>query len=308
MDSSVSIKIRSGSDADDIAKARILVLGDSGVGKSSLVHYLCEQDTLKSPQWTVGCDMSVMTHEHKRSNKTFFLEMMDVGGHRRHAGSRHVFYSQINGIILVFDVANRNSYQNLRKWIKELVRVNSIKQIEEGKDYDVSMSKTTESERVKNLLWHPEDSDILPDLVNDQPILSSHQSSHKALESLASLPVFIVGNKADLQRPGKERVYNCMKDFGLEGVYMSALKPGSQGPPSALPQFFDSVIERRFFDDRNSPKAAGGASTTVHSRRFFSPSQRIGASNTSRQRTPSVSTIGKMSSALATWPFSPSQK
>lgn len=293
----MSIKIRSSSGADDIPKARILVLGDSGVGKSSLVHYLCEREALKTPQWTVGCNMSVMMHEHKRSNKPFFLEMMDVGGHRRHAGSRHVFYSQINGIILVFDVANRNSYQNLRKWIKELVRVNNIKQIEEGKD--IAMSKATESERVKNLLWHPEDSDILPDLVNDEPILSS-RPAHEALESLASLPVFIVGNKADLQRPGRERVYNCTKDFGLEGVYMSALKPGSEGPPPALSQFLDSVIERRFFDDRGSPKEPA---TPQSHNRFFSPSQRIGAhSNKTRQRTQSTMNSNPIA---AMWPFSP---
>lgn len=60
-----------------IPKIRILVVGDSGVGKSSLIYKLCNQgNVLKQPRWTVGCAVEVMAYEYKR---TFFIEFFDIG-------------------------------------------------------------------------------------------------------------------------------------------------------------------------------------------------------------------------------------
>jgi len=107
----------------DVSKVRILVLGDSGVGKTSLVHQICHGTILSNPRWTVGCETEVKLQAHRSSNKKFFLEFWDVGGSRKYKLTRIIFYSQINGIILVFDLNNRKSYQNLRKWIKEIIHV-----------------------------------------------------------------------------------------------------------------------------------------------------------------------------------------
>uniref|UniRef100_A0A8C9G333 RABL3 n=1 Tax=Pavo cristatus TaxID=9049 RepID=A0A8C9G333_PAVCR len=40
-------------------RVKVLVLGDSGVGKSSLVHLLCHNQVLGNPSWTVGCSVDV---------------------------------------------------------------------------------------------------------------------------------------------------------------------------------------------------------------------------------------------------------
>uniref|UniRef100_A0A8C8DL28 RAB, member of RAS oncogene family-like 3 n=1 Tax=Oryzias sinensis TaxID=183150 RepID=A0A8C8DL28_9TELE len=40
-------------------RVKVLVLGDSGVGKSSLVHLLCQNQVLGNPSWTVGCSVDV---------------------------------------------------------------------------------------------------------------------------------------------------------------------------------------------------------------------------------------------------------
>lgn len=62
-------------------------------------------------------------HEYKKGKRQFFLEFWDVGGNRKYKPSRDIFYSQINGILLVFDVVNKKSYENLRKWIREIVNI-----------------------------------------------------------------------------------------------------------------------------------------------------------------------------------------
>ena len=136
----------------DIPKVRILVVGDSGTGKTSLVHKLCHGIPLLTPRWTVGCALDMMFFDyipstpptqntpsrHHNTVKTtpkpsasinastaagrrFFIEFFDVGGHRKYEHSRNVFYTQVNGIILTFDLTNSKSYKNLRKWIRELV-------------------------------------------------------------------------------------------------------------------------------------------------------------------------------------------
>ena len=50
-----------------------------------------------------------------------FAELWDVGGGHSHRNSRHVFYSNFHGIILVHDLANRKSQQNLEKWLREVI-------------------------------------------------------------------------------------------------------------------------------------------------------------------------------------------
>jgi Rab-like protein 3 len=92
-------------------------------------------------------------YEYKRGDRKFFIEFWDVGGHRKYKLSRDMFYSQINGLLLltrrkraqlarlanllhvlvrlllrtvgiffVYDLVNSKSYSNLRKWIREIVK------------------------------------------------------------------------------------------------------------------------------------------------------------------------------------------
>merc|ERR1719424_1944800 len=63
--------------------------------------------------------------------KQYFVEFWDIGGHPKYKVSRDVFYSQINGLIIMFDLVNSKSYHNMRKWIREIVEVDKIKGIEE---------------------------------------------------------------------------------------------------------------------------------------------------------------------------------
>ncbi|XP_065571998.1 rab-like protein 3 [Artemia franciscana] len=109
-------------------KVKIIVLGDSGVGKSSFVHLACHGLPALSSSWTVGCSVDVKLHEYKEgtsSQVTYFVELWDIGGSQNHKGARAVFYNNINGIILVHDLTNRKSEQNLKKWLAEILSFTS---------------------------------------------------------------------------------------------------------------------------------------------------------------------------------------
>uniref|UniRef100_A0A3P8YFK8 Rab-like protein 3 n=1 Tax=Esox lucius TaxID=8010 RepID=A0A3P8YFK8_ESOLU len=113
-------------------RVKVLVLGDSGVGKSSLVHLLCQNQVLGNPSWTVGCSVDVRVHDYKEGTpeeKTYYIELWDVGGSVGCASSlkstRAVFYNSVNGIVLVHDLTNKKSSQNLYRWSLEALNKDS---------------------------------------------------------------------------------------------------------------------------------------------------------------------------------------
>lgn len=46
-----------------IDKVKILVIGDSGVGKSCLVNLICGNNSKSNPSWTIGCSLEIKQHE-----------------------------------------------------------------------------------------------------------------------------------------------------------------------------------------------------------------------------------------------------
>ncbi|KAF7238124.1 Homogentisate 1,2-dioxygenase [Varanus komodoensis] len=111
-----------------LERVKVLVLGDSGVGKSSLVHLLCHNQMLGNPSWTVGCSVDVRIHDYKEGTpkeKIYYIELWDVGGSVGSASSmkstRAMFYNSVNGIILVHDLTNKKSSQNLYRWSMEVL-------------------------------------------------------------------------------------------------------------------------------------------------------------------------------------------
>jgi Rab-like protein 3 len=112
-----------------IDKVRILVCGDSSVGKSSFVSLIANNEVASNLQATIGVQIEIklFDYESKNHQKTFFIEFFDVGSSMNHKNARSVFYQQINGIILVHDLTNRKSQENLKYWLLEILN-------KEGKD------------------------------------------------------------------------------------------------------------------------------------------------------------------------------
>ncbi|KAK3157327.1 hypothetical protein QOZ80_2AG0119480 [Eleusine coracana subsp. coracana] len=112
-------------------QVRVLVVGDSGVGKSSLVHLLLEGLAVARPSQTIGCTVGVKHITYSSlgcssnsingdAERNFFVELWDVSGHERYKECRSLFYSQINGVIFVHDLSQRKTKTNLNKWAVEV--------------------------------------------------------------------------------------------------------------------------------------------------------------------------------------------
>lgn len=112
-------------------QVRVLVVGDSGVGKTSLVHLITKGSTITRPSRTIGCSVNVkhITHGSPSSSSSsikgdserdFFVELWDISGHERYKDCRSLFYTQINGVIFVYDLSQRRTKTSLHKWAAEI--------------------------------------------------------------------------------------------------------------------------------------------------------------------------------------------
>lgn len=76
-----------------------------GVGKTSLVHLICQQQPISNPSWTIGCSVEVKLHEYKQgtpNQRRYFVELWDIGGSQNHQNTRSVFYNPTNGINITY--------------------------------------------------------------------------------------------------------------------------------------------------------------------------------------------------------------
>lgn len=112
-------------------QVRVLVVGDSGVGKTSLVHLIVKGSSISRPSQTIGCAVGVKHTTYGNSGSSssslkgdaerdFFVELWDVSGHDRYKDCRSLFYSQINGVIFVHDLSQRRTKTSLQKWAAEI--------------------------------------------------------------------------------------------------------------------------------------------------------------------------------------------
>jgi hypothetical protein len=138
-------------------------------------------------------------------------------------------------------VTNRKSYRNLRRWIREIVEVDRYKSIEDK--YELARIGT------HSLSSHMRSR---PENLNDvaAPYAApSFSSGSSYSSSLGSLPVFVIGNKTDLQEEKSETEYNTLKEFGLESIFINSVTRNVTEHPqySKLNHFFEKVVERRFY-------------------------------------------------------------
>lgn len=102
-----------GSDCDYIFK--IIVIGDSGVGKSSLTVRLSEDVFYKDYASTIAIDfrMYFMHFLEKRIR----LQIWDTAGQERFQSVATAFYRGANGVLMCFDLTHRASFLHLDAWL-----------------------------------------------------------------------------------------------------------------------------------------------------------------------------------------------
>lgn len=184
---------------------KILVLGDAGVGKTSLLRAVSYKGDLPNnnkfaDSTTVGCNIEVYLHTNKNSDEHWDVELWDVAGNSTYRKSKSLFYSNCNGILLVHDLTNSKSYYNLDDWVTEALTLINVRENLELSDIDSSHNNSNSSYPSPNTsLNSNHNSHVSPGSFNTygSNFYNNNSSSNNDISNL-NIPIFIVGTKMDV--------------------------------------------------------------------------------------------------------------
>lgn len=97
---------------------KLLVIGDSAVGKSCLLLRFCDDEFTPSFITTVGIDFKIRTIVIDK--KKVKLQIWDTAGQERFKTITHAYYRGAMGIMIVYDVTTESSFHSLHSWLKNV--------------------------------------------------------------------------------------------------------------------------------------------------------------------------------------------
>eukprot|EP01113_Clastostelium_recurvatum_P034549 TRINITY_DN46_c0_g2_i1.p1 TRINITY_DN46_c0_g2~~TRINITY_DN46_c0_g2_i1.p1 ORF type:complete len:207 (-),score=50.32 TRINITY_DN46_c0_g2_i1:93-713(-) len=99
---------------------KILLIGDSGVGKSCLLLRFADDSWTDTHISTIGVDFKIKTLQI--DGKTIKLQIWDTAGQERFRTITSSYYRGAQGIILVYDCTDQESFNNVKQWMGEIER------------------------------------------------------------------------------------------------------------------------------------------------------------------------------------------
>lgn len=97
---------------------KCIIIGDSGCGKSSLLYRYTDKDWNPHYIATIGVDFKVVPFT--KGDRTVKLQLWDTAGQERFRTITHSYYRGAHGIMLVFDLTNADSVDNITTWLNDI--------------------------------------------------------------------------------------------------------------------------------------------------------------------------------------------
>ena len=111
-------------DEKTIESYKIVLIGESGVGKTSLISQLMDQTFQLDQQSTTGGTFSTKTALCDNS-RILKLEIWDTAGQERYRSLTTMFYKDANAAVLVYDITRKDSFEQLQEYWTKQIKENS---------------------------------------------------------------------------------------------------------------------------------------------------------------------------------------
>ena len=101
-------------------KIKIIVVGDSGVGKTNLINRFASDKFDTNSKSTIGVEF---VYKALKINKDIIkVEVWDTAGQERYRAITSSYYKGAKGAIIVYDITNEDSFKNVESWMNEVMK------------------------------------------------------------------------------------------------------------------------------------------------------------------------------------------
>jgi len=99
-------------------KVKLIIVGDSGVGKTNLISRFASDKFQSNSKATIGVEFIYKTL--KINKEIFKVEIWDTAGQERYKSITSAYYKGAKGAIIVYDITSETSFNNIENWINEV--------------------------------------------------------------------------------------------------------------------------------------------------------------------------------------------
>jgi small GTP-binding protein len=108
-------------DTEDYIKCKVVLLGKSGVGKTSIINRYISNSFKDSVMSTPGANFTVKKVEFPEEKEKIKFEIWDTAGQEKYKSLAKVFYNNASSCILVYDITSKPSFEDIKNyWVPEL--------------------------------------------------------------------------------------------------------------------------------------------------------------------------------------------
>ena len=137
---------------DNTYEAKIITLGDTGVGKTNFILRFIDDKFLLNHFSTFGIDYKFKNVELENGNKIRF-KIYDTAGQERFKSISHSYIKKANGILLMYEISSQESFNNIERWMETIKENSENKMIIVliGTKCDLTVERVISKEKVEEL-------------------------------------------------------------------------------------------------------------------------------------------------------------
>ena len=119
-------RIRNNNDSKDEIEYKLILLGDTSVGKTCLFKKLTTGIFMDKNVSTVGIDRRTITvdidveENNEKVSKKIILNIIDTAGEERFKAITKTYYKGSDGAVLLYDITEKKSFEHINTWIESI--------------------------------------------------------------------------------------------------------------------------------------------------------------------------------------------
>jgi Ras-related protein Rab-1A len=189
---------------------KLLLIGDSGVGKSCLLLRFADDTYTGTYISTIGVDFKIRTVELE--GKTIKLQIWDTAGQERFRTITSSYYRGAHGIIVVYDVTDMESFEAVKGWLNEIDRYanENVNKLLVGNKSDLTSKKVVDYATAKAFADEIGIPFIETSAKNATNVEQAFMTMANEIKNrMASQPQMNAGPRGNTVRPGEGRSVNA---------------------------------------------------------------------------------------------------